>query len=59
MTIHGCVIWQLRTAKVLFCDATDLQYQALGSLDKHDNHVATAVEVKEKTSSQGTVHGVE
>ena len=45
MAIHGCVIWQLRKAKV--GDATDFQYQAFSSLDKHVNYVATAVEVKE------------
>ena len=40
---------QLYTAKVLFHDATDydLQYQTPSYLDKHDNHVATAVGVKE------------
>ena len=35
----------------------DFQYQAFISLDKHDNHVATTVEVRE-TSSKSTWHGL-
>ena len=45
-----CRLTAMYTAKVLFCDANDLQYQAPGSLDKCDNHMATAVEEKEETS---------
>ena len=33
------------TAKV--CNATGFQYQAFISLDKHDNHIATTIEVRE------------
>ena len=40
-------------------NATDFQYQAfmISSLDKHDSHVATTVEVR-KMSSQSTWHGL-
>ena len=31
------------------CNATNFQYQAFSSLDKHDSHVATTVKVR-KTS---------
>ena len=43
MAIRGCVI-----AKVH--NATDFQYLAFSSLDKHDNHITTTVEVKEMSS---------
>ena len=38
---------QLQLCQQSVHHATDFQYQAFSSLDKHDNHVATAVEVRE------------
>ena len=45
MAIH---VWQLATQySNLVCNATDFQYLAFSSLDKHDDLIATTVESKE------------